>query len=132
MEFRRVLFRSVITLYQFIYGICDIVLNNPKFISEIFHFEFFDYLYSLSYNKSFETFLSSFTSPIKHIGFCSKNLEVKKNFTNIIQRTQLSSITFWHFGVSLFDSLKYLSNTLTSINFDRCKFSNSMSFDTST
>ena len=82
--------------YQFTYDICDIVLNNPKFISEIFHFEFFDYFYSLSYNKSFETFLSSFTSPIKHIGFCSKNLEVRKNFTNIIQRTQLSSITFWH------------------------------------
>src|ERR1044072_2194784 len=56
--------------YQLIYGICDIMLNNPKFISEIFHFEFYDYYFYLpSYKKSLETFLSSLPSPIKHIGF---------------------------------------------------------------
>src|ERR1043166_2850973 len=58
------------------------------------------------------------------------NAEVKKHFTNMIQsQSQLSSITFLSVGISLFNSLKYLSNTLTSINFYSCIFSNSMSFD---
>ena len=31
--------------YRSIFDICDMVSNNPKFISEIFHFEFYDYYY---------------------------------------------------------------------------------------
>src|SRR5205085_377149 len=63
---------------------------------------------------------------IKHINFNSN----KKHFTNMIQsQTQLSSITFLNFGVFLFDSLKYLSNALISINFYSCDFSKSMRFD---
>ena len=105
------------------------VSNNPKFISEISCFEFYYYKSLLNY-KLLKTFLSSFPLSIKHISFNSSNLQVRKHFTNMIQsQSQLSSITFWLDDVSLFDSFKYLSNTLTSINFYSCDFSKSMRFD---
>jgi hypothetical protein len=102
-------------------------LNNP---TEIFYLNFYDYSPPLLNYKLLKAFLSSFPLSIKRISFYSSNLEVKKHFTNIIQsQSQLSSITFWLDDVSLFDSFKYLSNTLTSINFYSCDFSKSMRFD---
>src|ERR1043165_2567175 len=69
-------------IYQSTYAICDMVLNNPKFISEIFCLKFCDYSLSSLYYKSLEAFLSSFPSSIKQICYYSNNVEVKKNFTN--------------------------------------------------
>ncbi|RIA86693.1 hypothetical protein C1645_828921 [Glomus cerebriforme] len=123
------------------------IINNPKFISKLslFSFEFYNWP-TLKQNtvqniESLQTFLSSISSLctcIKHINFyykCTDDIEFEKNLANIIQsQLQLSSVKIGFpmnllSKVPLFDSLKYSSNTLTSIHFNSCIFSDSMKFD---
>jgi hypothetical protein len=119
--------------YDFLYGIGDMILINPKFLSEIkiLSLSFngcYRYYYKYELLKPFLSSLSS-SSSIKHINFCSDYENVKQDFTNIIQsQSKLSSITVTKMTIEL-DSLKYFSNTLTSINFDSCNFNDAIRFD---
>ena len=118
-------------------------MNDSKFISEIETF-------SLDYNhyplrnygssvESIQTFISSLPSlstSIKHIDFGSSKKEFYDLFANILQsQSQLRSVkikTPTHPKVYLFpllDSLKYFSNTITSINFCLYTFSDIISVD---
>src|SRR5204863_1408093 len=81
---------------------------------------------------SLKVFLSSLPSTIKHINcsFQNVDLDLKNHFANAIQsQSQLSSIIFSS-QAPLLDPLKCHSNTLTSINFFSCTFSNIKNFDT--
>jgi hypothetical protein len=114
--------------YSIYYDIYDIILNNPKFISKINYFG----LCSSNYGSLKAAFLSSLPLSIRHIDLLSNNIETEEYFVkNVIQlQQQLSSITIrYPKGFLLFDSLKYHSNTLTSISFDSCKFSNNLGLD---
>ena len=124
---------------QLFYYICDKILNNPKFISDI---EIFSFEYHCINNppntskfESIQTFLSSLQllnsiKRIKHINISTNIVEFEKYFTNIIQsQTQLFSIKTSLLKVPLLNSLKYSSSTLTSITFSSCLFSNIMELD---
>ena len=114
----------------------DMILDNPKFISEIksFSFEYNMRSRQQDLKPTVQKLLSSlsllFTS-IKHIEFaCCEGFE--KGLANIIQsHSQLSSIVFNFLMVYplLLNGLKYSSNTLTSINFNYCRFDDNMKFD---
>ena len=74
--------------------------------------------------------LSSIPSSIKHIDFSPNHVKVIEHFANMIQsQSQLSSIKFSYPEMFLLNSFKYHSNTLTSINFFSCNFSQPISFD---
>src|SRR6185312_11083537 len=82
--------------------------------------------------QKFLSSLSLFSTSMKHINFT--NVESEKIFDNLIRsQTKLSSIKLNTVDISsplLLNSLKYHSNTLTSISFVFCFFSNNnISFD---
>ena len=88
-------------------------------------FRFYPFDLNLKFPQKFLSSLSSFSTSMKHIEFI--DIELEKNFDNFIQsQIKLSSIKLNHVDISsplLLNSLKYHSNTLTSISFDYCYFS---------
>ena len=92
--------------YQFFCNICEMIIENPKFVSEISYFGYY-YHSSLLNNELLKAFLSSLPSSIKHISFSTTNAEVHKHFAN---KMQLSS-TIFRPSISMLDSLKHSSNT---------------------
>ena len=97
------------TRIQLFCHICDKILDNPKFISEIemfsLRFTFSSFLSLLQNNlefKSIQKFLPLLTSA-KHINISTDNVGFEKNFANINQsQTQLSSIKTKLLQVPLF------------------------------
>ena len=122
---------------HFLFGICEIILNHPNLISRIENFKLmvmdqpnFDLL------QPFLTSLPSLSSLIKHFNPIYSHIfyggMLPKNIANIIQsQTQLSSLSFGCViaDTYLLNTFRYCFNTLTSIEFLHCKFSDVLSFN---
>ena len=115
------------TRIQLFCHICDKILDNPKFISEIeiFSFDNFHYFQPVENLISIQKILSSLTSllsnSIKHIDLSTNRIEFETDFAKIIQsQTHLSSAKLSF--PKILDSLKHSSNTSTSINLIHATF----------
>ncbi|CAI2163862.1 11055_t:CDS:1 [Funneliformis geosporum] len=130
---------------NFISQIIKIISENPKFLSDIKNFtldfshkdrNIFDYPVLLDPFRSFLTSLPSMLTSIKHFsiyfGFYKEMLNAR-NLERLIQsQTQLLSLTLYSISENvayLLGSFNYCSNTLTSIKFSYCDFTNLSSFN---
>src|SRR6266498_3815297 len=124
----------------FLFEIFELILNNSKFMSDIENFtlKFYDvYKEPPKYDQIFLTPLP--LSLIKHLDI---HIKIERHLGNSIdgkieryiadliqQQNQLLSLTLYSITSNVLDTLKYHSNTLTSVRFDSCDFTNILSFD---
>ncbi|CAG8504491.1 3486_t:CDS:1 [Funneliformis mosseae] len=130
---------------NFISQLCKFISDNPKFLSGIkdFTLDFshkYRNIFAYPVLYPFQSFLMSLpsvlTSSIKHFsiyfGF-DKEMLTARNLERLIQsQTQLLSLSFYSITANvayLLGCLSYSSNTLTSIKFNYCDFTNISSFN---
>jgi len=119
--------------HDYLVDIGELILKNPKFISNVENFTLSKY--NSTKSQPPVSSLSIIFSSIKQLEFDLpiNNVLFAKDLAHLIQsQSQLSSIILSLTSsniVHLIDALKHCSKTLTSIRFNSCNFMEGFSFD---
>ncbi len=116
-----------------VFEVYESILNNSKFISNIENFTLNYYIYNEPPKFDVQILLTplpSLLSLIKHLDIYVEDGLSTKNLPDLIRsQNQLLSLTIYFTTSNVLDIFKYRSNTLTSIKFNSCDFTNILSFD---
>ncbi|CAG8445178.1 12654_t:CDS:1 [Funneliformis caledonium] len=116
----------------FLSEICEMILRNSKFISNLETLTFCFFKHPRFNFQYFLASLSSLTCSIKHFKISFFIDRYEGSLTDIITtQKQISSLAYYCIPINacLLDSFKYCVNTLTTMKFVNCNFENVPSFD---